>query len=159
MNKKYGNIVIKPEFRLVPFAFNGGSDMYCFVYENGKEAPFVILFYHDDYDYGYYGRDFDEFLYVIMLTAAAFSLDDEEEYKTDAWLAHLNYLNSEYREKIGSYDFETSGDVWDIIDEILARTGEPEIWVEEKQRNTDMTESIIIYHRLYKCGSRGSFLK
>ncbi len=83
--------------RLVPFAMMGSGDLYCFLFESGISEPKVILYYHDDFDEPDIIADtFDEFLYVMMLDAAAF----DEDIEGERWKAHLKFLSDEYKEKI-----------------------------------------------------------
>ena len=49
---------------------NGGGDFYCFLYENDIDEPEILLYFHDCYDNPQIiGKDFDEFLYINMLSA------------------------------------------------------------------------------------------
>ncbi|MBQ8781686.1 MAG: SMI1/KNR4 family protein [Oscillospiraceae bacterium] len=85
------------DVKLIPFAQTGHGDMYCFMYMQGNTEPEVILYPHDEYDDpDILGRDFDEFLYVMMLDAVSWEEDIEGEH----WQAHLDYLTDEYREKL-----------------------------------------------------------
>ena len=83
--------------KLVPFAMTGAGDLYCFMYMQGDSEPEVILYAHDEYDDpDILGKDFDEFLYVMMLDAVNWDEDIEGEH----WQAHLDYLSDEYREEL-----------------------------------------------------------
>ena len=54
--------------RLIPFAQNGGGDLFCFLYEENEEEPRIVLYYHDDYSGPVLeASSFDEFIYVILL--------------------------------------------------------------------------------------------
>lgn len=97
--------------RLIPFAMMGSGDLYCFLFESGSE-PKVILYYHDDFDEPDIIADsFDEFLYVMMLDAAAFDEDIEGERRK----AHLKYLSDEYKEKIRGKNAAQLSDEFDCI--------------------------------------------
>ena len=129
MDREYSGLILKPGYRLVPFGFNGGGDKFCFVYEEGKDEPFIILFCHDDPDPEFYGDDFDEFIYFMILNEAYDRLYDGEDYKTEAWFAHLDYLSDKYRADLEKCDFSSAESVssvfWDVI---CLKT--PDIWEE-----------------------------
>lgn len=94
--KEYGKVTLNPKYRFIPFAFTAGGDYYCLVYE-GDRDPFVIRLYHDEFDYEFCGKDFDEFLYVTMLDAAYYTLWEGQDYRSETWIAHLDYLSEQYR--------------------------------------------------------------
>ena len=90
------NFTLKEGIKLIPFAIMGTGDNYCLMYE-GDNEPKVVLCYHDSSDDpDIIGNDFDMFLYVIMLNAAAW----DEDIEGEPWNEHLNYLSEEYRNKL-----------------------------------------------------------
>lgn len=132
MNRKYGDVVMKPKYKAIPFGFNQGGDKYCFVYEEDKTEPFIVLLYHDEPNYEFYGKDFDEFLYLMMLDEVAYclsELSDEKDYKHEAWLAHLEYLSEEYKTKLENAEFSKSEEPEEIIINSTYKQG-PVIWAE-----------------------------
>lgn len=120
------NQELDEKYRLIPFAMNGGGDMYCFLYENGADEPKVIMYTHDCYDNpDIIGRDFDEFLYTAMLSAIAYAVDDDDfsELEGGQWENNLNYLLPEYKKMITENTTERLADIyWSLGFE------EAEIW-------------------------------
>lgn len=127
MSEEYDNLTLNPNYRLIPFAFTGCGDLFCFVYE-GDSEPFVILLAHDESDYEFYGKNFDEFLYLMMLNSAASSVYDEEDYKTEAWMKHLDYVSDEYRQILENADYADEDDAENESIIIIDRE-KPEIFV------------------------------
>ncbi|MBR1735574.1 MAG: SMI1/KNR4 family protein [Firmicutes bacterium] len=127
LGEEYENVTLDTKYNYVPFAFTAGGDIYCFVYENDNE-PFIIRLFHDEADYEYYGKDFDEFLYAAMLDAAASSLYDEEEYKNQTWIKHLDYISEEYRVLLENTEFSSAEEAENEWSKIIDRE-RPEIWV------------------------------
>ncbi|MDE7365253.1 MAG: SMI1/KNR4 family protein, partial [Ruminococcus sp.] len=97
------------KYRLIPFSMNGGGDYYCFLYEKGAGEPKVIRFDHDTCDLPeVIGKDFDEFLYVMMLSAVSYAVDDEDfsELEGEQWKNNLDYLLPEYKSIITSKNYD-----------------------------------------------------
>lgn len=128
LGEEYQNLTLNPQYRFIPFAYTGSGDIFCFVYVEDNE-PFVILLFHDIFEYEFYGKDFDEFMYMMMLNAASCSLHDGEDYKTETWIKHLDYLSDKYRNMLESSSFtneeEADAELIKIID-----SKQFEIWVE-----------------------------
>ncbi len=90
-------IALNEDVRLIPFAQNGGGDLFCFLYEKDVEEPRIVLYYHDDYSGPLLeASSFDEFIYVILLESASWSGDIDNDY----WKSHYQLLNNEYKKKI-----------------------------------------------------------
>ncbi len=105
--------------RLVPFAMNGGGDIYCFLYKDGENEPSVVLYFHDCYDLPeIIGKDFDEFLYIEMLSCIAYAEeeDDFSELESEQWQNNLSYLDEKYRKVIESADKSRLADMYWAID-------------------------------------------
>lgn len=103
------------KYRLIPFAMNGGGDFYCFLYENDIDEPEILLYFHDCYDNPQIiGKDFDEFLYINMLSAVAYAVDDEdyEELESEQWKNNLDYLLPEYKNMITGKTAEELADIY-----------------------------------------------
>lgn len=99
--------------KLVPFAMTGAGDLYCFWYKPDSDEPQVILYLHDEYDDpDIIGRNFDEFLYVMMLNAVSWDEDIEGEH----WQAHLEYLSEEYRSKLEGRSAEELTEEYDNME-------------------------------------------
>lgn len=97
------NRKIDEKFRLIPFAMNGGGDFYCFLYEKGMDEPKIVMVAHDTCDLpDVIGKDFDEFLYIMMMSCVAYAVDDDDfsELEGEQWENNLSYLLPEYRKKI-----------------------------------------------------------
>lgn len=113
------NEELNEKYRLIPFAMNGGGDMYCFLYEKGVDEPKVIMYAHDTWDLpDIIGRDFDEFLYIAMLSCVA-NADDEEDFSElegEQWKNNLGYLLPEYRKKITESTPEKLADFYWSLD-------------------------------------------
>ena len=104
--------------KLVPFAMTGAGDLYCFMYKPDADEPEIILYLHDEYDDpDIIGRDFDEFLYVMMLNAVSW----DEEIDGEHWQAHLEYLSDEYRSKL---EGKSADELAEIYDEIIFEKAE-----------------------------------
>lgn len=87
---------LKHGLRLIPFAMNGGGDLFCFLYGDSRE-PRVIMFFHDCFEEEYpMWEDIDEFLYSRMLLAA----ENGEDTQSAHWNENLKYLNEDYRKKL-----------------------------------------------------------
>lgn len=107
------------KYRLIPFAMNGGGDMYCFLYEKCMDEPKVIMYAHDCYDEpDIIGNDFDEFLYVMMMSCVAYAVDEDDfsELEGEQWENNLGYLTDEYRSKIQSTDRYKLADIYWSLD-------------------------------------------
>ena len=90
-------IALNEDVRLIPFAQNGGGDLFCFLYEKDVEEPRIVLYYHDDYSGPLLeASSFDEFIYVILLESASWSGDIDNDY----WKSQYQLLNNEYKKKI-----------------------------------------------------------
>lgn len=104
--------VPKEGVSLIPFAQTGGGDLYCFLYEEGRAEPAVILYLHDSYGIpDVIGDTFDQFLYRMMLQAAAFA-EDIDDIDGTHWEAHLQYLTEEYRAKLLGKDADELTDMY-----------------------------------------------
>lgn len=104
--------VLKEGVSLIPFAQTGAGDLYCFLYEEGRAEPAVILYLHDSYDVpDVIGDTFDQFLYRMMLQAAAFA-EDIDDIDGTHWEAHLQYLKEEYRAKLVGKDADELTDMY-----------------------------------------------
>ncbi len=113
------NEELNEKYRLIPFAMNGGGDMYCFLHEKGVDEPKVIMYAHDTWDLpDIIGRDFDEFLYIMMISCAANAADEEDfsELEGEQWKNNLGYLLPEYRKKITESTPERLADFYWAID-------------------------------------------
>lgn len=86
------------QFTLIPFGQSAAGDLYCFLYKNKKtSAPKVILYMHDEYgDPDIIGENFEEFLYVQMLSSAAY----EEDMQGQHWQNHLQWLLESDRKRL-----------------------------------------------------------
>lgn len=130
MYAKNDGFRLKDGERLIPFAFMGSGDLYCFRYTGDGEEPSVILFLHDECDRPEFrGKDFDEFLYLMMLDAARTLKYDEEEGEEadwEAWNAHLEYLDDEYREELENSEL-TGAEYEDMLIDVI-NGGNADIW-------------------------------
>lgn len=120
------NQELDEKYRLIPFAMNGGGDMYCFLYEKGEDEPKVIMYAHDCYDNpDIIGRNFDEFLYIAMLSVIAYAVDDDDfsELEGEQWENNLDYLLPEYKKIITENTAERLADIYWSLD-----FDEAEIW-------------------------------
>ena len=96
-------VLFNGKMRLIPFAQNGGGDLYCFLYEKDMEEPRIVLYYHDDYSGPVLeAESFDEFLYVILLQSASWSEDIDNDY----WKNHYQLLSDIYKDKIDGKTLE-----------------------------------------------------
>lgn len=117
--EEYMNEKLDEKFRLIPFAMNGGGDFYCFLYEKGTDEPKIVMVAHDTCDLpDVIGKDFDEFLYIMMMSCVAYAVDDDDfsELEGEQWENNLNYLNDEYRSIIQSADRYKLADMYWSLD-------------------------------------------
>lgn len=92
------NVHLKQDIKLVPFGQSCGGDIYCFLYQNEVEEPMVIQIWHDTFDPpSIEGRDFDEFMYYQLLDSLQ---SDDTDTNDAAFLAHMEFLQPQYVEKI-----------------------------------------------------------
>ena len=104
------NVSLKEGVKLIPFAQNGGGDLYCFLEEGNVEEPQIVLYYHDDYTGPVLeANSFDEFIYVTLLASASWS----EDIDNDSWKAHYQLLNDEYKRKIDGRTAEELADEYE----------------------------------------------
>lgn len=116
--KKHDNKELDGKYRLIPFAMNGGGDFYCFLYENGAGEPKVIMFAHDTCDLPeIIGKDFDEFLYVMMLSCVSYAVDDDDftELEGEQWKNNLNFLLPEYKSIITGKSADELNEIYESI--------------------------------------------
>jgi len=100
--KKYRNLVLKPNLRLIPFAQTAGGDNYCFLYRDGIPEPEIVICWHDEPEPQMFGRNFDEFLYLNLLDDAQIAEDIDGYFQSEVWNEQKNYLNPEFRKKLDS---------------------------------------------------------
>ena len=120
------NQELDEKYRLIPFANNGGGDFYCFLYENNSDEPKVIIYFHDCYNNPeIIGKNFDEFLYVEMLSVVAYAVEDDDykELEGEQWKNNLDYLLPEYKNMITG---KTTEELVDIYESFIFE--EAEIW-------------------------------
>lgn len=87
-------LFLKENIKLIPFGESGAGDLYCFLYRTDRSSePEVILYLHDEYDnHDIIGKDFDEFIYVMLLDAAANGEDTAGKH----WNSHMKFLSHDY---------------------------------------------------------------
>lgn len=116
--KEDNNERLDEKYMPIPLAMNGGGDYYCFLYEKGADEPKVIMYAHDCYDNpDIIGNDFDEFLYVMMMSCVAYAVDEDDfsELDGEQWENNLGYLTDEYRNKIRSGDrYKIADTYWSL---------------------------------------------
>lgn len=109
------NQELDEKYRLIPFAMNGGGDMYCFLYEKGVDEPKVIMYTHDCYDNPeIIGRNFDEFFYIMMLSCVNYAIEEDDftELESEQWKNNLDYLLPEYKKMITENTTERLADIY-----------------------------------------------
>lgn len=104
------NVRLDEKFRFIPFAVNSYVDYYCFMYEKGSDEPKIVIVDHNlRYNPEIVGRDFDEFLYIMMLSCVECVVGDAEFFGDDAdfselegeqWKNHFGWLLPKYKKKI-----------------------------------------------------------
>ena len=111
------NVRLKDGVKLFPFAQTGGGDLYCFLYEDDTENAKVVCYYHDDYDTPeIYAESFDEFLYIALLSAVSYAVEEDEDFTGSECLKnHLNYLTDEYKALIEGKDIEELADDYEKL--------------------------------------------
>lgn len=117
------NIVMSEDVKLIPFAQNGGGDLFCFLYEKNNVEPQIVLYYHDDYSGPRLeANSFEEFIYVILLESASWSEDIDNDY----WRFHYQLLNDEYKRKIDGKTAEELAEEYEI--DHLRNLKDVDIW-------------------------------
>ena len=98
---------------LIPFGQSAAGDLYCFLYENEENfEPKVVLYMHDEYgNPDIIGENFDEFLYIQMLSAVAY----EEDVQGQHWQNHLNWLLESYRKMIENKSVDELINMYDAL--------------------------------------------
>ena len=79
---------VKPEFNLIPFAFNGGGDWYCFYYneQQGVDIP-VVMVNHDEDNFVVLAKNLQDFIFRVLLeTASNFYISTESQNRIDKML-------------------------------------------------------------------------
>lgn len=112
--KEYNNEELDGRYRLIPFAMNGAGDSYCFLYENRGE-PAVVQCFHDCFDNPeIIGRNFDEFLYIMMLSCVNYAVEEDDftELEGEQWKNNLDYLSPEYKKMISEETPEKLADIF-----------------------------------------------
>lgn len=124
------------QIALIPFGQNASGDLYCFLYEDKEGSePKVILYMHDEYDNpDIIGEDFDEFLYIQMLSAVAY----EEDIHGQHWLNHLNWLLESYRKMIKNKSVDELTDMYDAL-----AYNQASIWISSSNDNIETGSSIL----------------
>lgn len=90
------NLVINPKYRILPFAKMLSGDVYCFLYENNKNEPLVLLYGHDTGDWDLWASDFESFIYNQIISAIA---DWDTAIDSDYITNHINLLDPKYKER------------------------------------------------------------
>ena len=108
-------VKIKDGVRIVPFGRSGGGDIFCLLYTQENAEPAVILYPHDSYEAPTIeGHDFDEFVYIQLLTAA----ENEEDVEGEHFLENIKFLSDKYRPLVeGKSADELTDDLYDIVTE------------------------------------------
>lgn len=88
---------LNPHYKIIPFAQMGSGDLFCFLFDDQEEQPLVAVFRYDTGTVDSWAKDFDEFLYLQLVSAV---MDWDEDMDSVAWQAHFNFLADEYKKKI-----------------------------------------------------------
>ena len=126
LEKEHG-FVRRKDVRLIPFAQISSVDLYCLLYEENLPEPKVVFWWHDEYMPVLIGRNFDEFLYHIMICSAY----NEEDIHGEDWKKYYQILSEEYQKKLDSIPEEdlpyaeedtvrTAVNIWEHWKEILS---------------------------------------
>jgi len=88
------------------------TDTCCFLFDSESSEAKIVICPHDDYsDHDIIAESFDEFLYVMLLDAAA----NDEDIDGEHFAFHLNLLNDEYRNRIQGKSSEDLTDEFDSM--------------------------------------------
>lgn len=110
---------INPKYQFIPFARKISGDQYCFLYEDGKDEPKVVLYGHDTGDLDLWANSFEEFVYFQIVEEVA---EWEHEIYSDYIKAHILWLNNEHQQLLAEVPIQ---DIW----EQLPEPQEFNIWV------------------------------
>lgn len=90
---------LDPKYKLVPFARSIGGDKYCFLYEEGKDEPNIVIFGHDTGEVDLWANDFEEFIYFQIVSELADGINGET-IDSDYMQAHIQLLNDEHKKTL-----------------------------------------------------------
>lgn len=88
---------VNPHYKIIPFAKMGSGDLFCFLFDDQQEQPLVVIYGHDTGDVEVWAKNFDEFLYIKLVSSVT---DWDEDMNGVVWQAHFNFLADEYKKKI-----------------------------------------------------------
>lgn len=109
--KEYNNDELDGKYRLIPFGMWGNGDYYCFLYEDNVSEPSVVLYFNDCYDNpDIIGRNFDEFLYTVLL-----SIMYDEEIESEQWKNNIDFLLPEYKNMIAGKNADELNKIYESI--------------------------------------------
>ena len=140
------------QFTLIPFGQSAAGDLYCFLYENEETSePKVILYMHDEYgNPDIIGENFEEFLYVQMLSAATY----EEDIQGQHWQNHLQWLLERDRKAIENKSVEELTRMYDHLTYKQAP-----IWIPSASHNHTESNSSIFSKAVFKLKTKTSNLE
>ena len=102
---------VNPLYKLVPFARKISGDQYCFLYEDEKREPKIVVYGHDTGDVDLWADCFEEFLYFQIVEEAA---EGKHEIHSDYIKAHIRWLSDEHKRLL----VETPvNDIWERLPE------------------------------------------
>ena len=101
---KSGKVTLNPKYRFIPFAQTGGGDVYCFMYEDVKAEPKIIIFDHESVELRLWAKDFDKFLYRSLLESI---VHYDVEFATPCIIEHIKFLKAEYKKVFEDKDIDT----------------------------------------------------
>ena len=102
---------INPLYSLIPFACKISGDKYCFLYENGKDEPKVVVYGHDTGDIDLWANDFEEFVDFQVVEEVVMG---NKTIYSDYIKAHILWLNDNHKQVLSKVPIK---DIWEHLPE------------------------------------------
>lgn len=96
-------------YRLVPFARKISGDQYCFLYEDGKKEPKIVVYGHDTGDVDWWADSFEEFVYFQIVEEVA---NGDREIHSDYIEVHIQWLSEVHKQLLEDTLIK---DIWERV--------------------------------------------
>lgn len=103
---------INPTYRFIPFGSEGGGDIFCFMFTEGKEEIPIVVYEHDIGSMKMYARDYEEFIFLQLALAA---LEWDQPIDLNSFEFHLQYISEEHRKLFIDKDRKSIRDKIEIL--------------------------------------------
>ncbi len=103
---------INPTYRFIPFGSEGGGDIFCFMFTEGKVEVPIVVYEHDTGNMKIYAKDYEEFIFLQLALAA---LEWDQPIDLKSFELHLQYISEEHRRMFVNKDRKTIRDKIEIL--------------------------------------------